>query len=82
MLIWNVPEPESHTATLEQNIFLPPLDFFLSISVNFPEQSRYVTEALRHLHSAQTAAADESRATARSMSIQQQVRQMWGDLQY
>ena len=32
VLIWNVPEPESHTATLEQNIFLPPLDFFLSIS--------------------------------------------------
>ena len=38
-----------------------------------PEQSGYVTAALRHLHAAQLAAADESRATARQLSTQQQV---------
>ena len=37
------------------------------------EQSGYVTAALRHLHAAQLAAADESRATARQLSTQQQV---------
>ena len=37
------------------------------------EQSGYVTAALRHLHAAQTAAADESRVTAKQLSAQQQV---------
>ena len=38
-----------------------------------PEQSGYVTEALRHLHAAQDAAASESRQNARTLSLQQQV---------
>ena len=37
------------------------------------EQSGYVTEALRHLHAAQDAAASESRENARQLSVQQQV---------
>ena len=37
------------------------------------EQSGYVTEALRHLHAAQGAAASESRENARQLSVQQQV---------
>lgn len=56
-------------------IIFPQFDFRSVNRLFFLEQSRYVTEALRHLHGAQTAAADESRATARTLSIQQQVRQ-------
>ena len=40
---------------------------------NLVEQSGYVTEALRHLHAAQGAAASESRENARQLSVQQQV---------
>ena len=39
----------------------------------FLDQARYVTEALRHLFSAQKAAAIESRDTAKKLSLQQQV---------
>ena len=42
------------------------------ITTLFQEQSGFVTEALRHLHAAQLAAADESRQTARQLSEQQQ----------
>ena len=43
------------------------------INVDLLEQSGYVTEALRHLHAAQGAAASESRENARQLSVQQQV---------
>ena len=42
------------------------------ITTLFQEQSGFLTEALRHLHAAQVAAADESRQTARQLSEQQQ----------
>ena len=42
------------------------------------EQSGYVSEALRHLHAAQGAAASESRENARQLSVQQQVGGGWG----
>ena len=47
-----------------------------------PEQSGYVTEALRHLHAAQDAAASESRQNARTLSLQQQVGGTTGDVIY
>ena len=50
--------------------------YIIFLAIFYPEQSRYVTEALRHLHAAQTAAADESRASARTLSGQQQVRSL------
>ena len=36
------------------------------------DQSGFVVDALRHLHAAQIAAAEESRSTARELSDQQQ----------
>ena len=36
------------------------------------DQSGFVVDALRHLHAAQIAAAEESRSTARQLSDQQQ----------
>ena len=47
------------------------------INVDLLEQSGYVTEALRHLHAAQGAAASESRENARQLSVQQQVGGQW-----
>ena len=51
--------------------FIVPISI-LSKSTLLVEQSGFVTEALRHLHAAQLAAADESRQTARQLSEQQQ----------
>ena len=55
--------------------FLPSTLAQLELETNavLLEQSGYVTEALRHLHAAQDAAASESRENARQLSVQQQV---------
>ena len=48
-------------------ILLTMLDYSFII-----DQSGFVVDALRHLHAAQIAAAEESRSTARQLSDQQQ----------